>query len=155
MSDYNDGILPEPCLRMDTHFGDEYESIEFGDGTGYIKAAPILAKVGALHEEIDRLRDESAELRKHVRMPDEPLEIDEKDFYVRAFIKWAIEEQPEVKRLEAENAELRELVRHMHTCLEHHEPGDTISCKQCPYDNETWGCDYERLMAELGVGFDG
>lgn len=155
MSDYNDGILPEPCLRMDTHFGDEYESIEFGDGTGYIKAAPILAKVGALHEEIDRLRDESAELRKHVRMPDEPLEIDEKDFYVRAFIKWAIEEQPEVKRLEAENAELRELVRHMHTCLEHYEPGDTISCKQCPYDNETWGCDYERLMAELGVGFDG
>ena len=64
MSDYNDGILPEPCLRMDTHFGDEYESIEFGDGTGYIKAAPILAKVGALHEEIDRLRDESAELRE-------------------------------------------------------------------------------------------
>lgn len=67
MSDYNDGILPEPCLRMDTHFGDEYESIEFGDGTGYIKAAPILAKVGALHEEIDRLRDENAELRELVR----------------------------------------------------------------------------------------
>ena len=107
MSDFNDGLLPTPCLRMDTHFGDEYESIEFGDGTGYIKAAPILAKVGALHEEIDRLRDESAELR--------------------------------------------ELVRHMHTCLEHYEPGDTISCEQCPYDNETWGCDYERLMAELGI----
>ena len=67
MSDYNDGILPEPCLRMDTHFGDEYESIEFGDGTGYIKAAPILAKVGSLHEEIDRLRDESAELRELAR----------------------------------------------------------------------------------------
>ena len=67
MSDYNDGILPTPCLRMDTHFGGEYESIEFGDGTGYIKAAPILAKVGALHEEIDRLRDESAELRELVR----------------------------------------------------------------------------------------
>ena len=67
MSDFNDGILPTPCLRMGTHFGDEYESIEFGDGTGYIKAAPILAKVGALHEEIDRLRDESAELRELVR----------------------------------------------------------------------------------------
>ena len=154
MSDFNDGILPTPCLRMGTHFGDEYESVEFGDGTGYIKAAPILAKVGALHEEIDRLRDESAELRKHVRMPDEPLEIDEKDFYVRAFIKWAIEEQPEVKRLEAENVKLRELVRHLHTCLDHYEPGDTISCEQCPYDNETWGCDYERLMAELGIEVD-
>lgn len=68
MSDYNDGLLPTPCLRMDTHFGDEYESIEFGDGTGYIKAAPILAKVGALHGEIDRLRDESAELRELVRI---------------------------------------------------------------------------------------
>ena len=66
MSDYNDGILPEPCLRMGTHFGDEYESVEFGDGTGYIKAAPVLAKVGVLHEEIDRLRDESAELRELV-----------------------------------------------------------------------------------------
>ena len=70
MSDYNDGILPEPCLRMDVHFGDEYESVEFGDGTGYIKAAPILAKVGALHEEIDRLRDESAKLRELVRKVD-------------------------------------------------------------------------------------
>ena len=67
MSDYNDGILPEPCLRMDTHFGYEYESVEFGDGTGYIKAAPILAKVGALHEEIDRLRDEYADLRDGIR----------------------------------------------------------------------------------------
>ncbi len=67
MSEYNDGLLPTPCLRMDTHFGDEYESIEFGDGTGYIKAAPILAKVGALHEEIDRLLDENSELRELVR----------------------------------------------------------------------------------------
>lgn len=56
--------------------------------------------------------------------------------------------------LQAENAKLRELVRHMHTCLEHYELGDTISCEQCPYDNETWGCDYERLMAELGVEVD-
>ena len=57
-----------------------------------------------------QLEAENAELRRHVRMPDEPLEIDEKDFYARAFIKWAIEEQPEVKRLEAENDKLRELL---------------------------------------------
>lgn len=57
----------------------------------------------------------------------------------------------EIQDLKEKNAKLRELVRHMHTCLEHYEPGDTISCEQCPYDNETWGCDYERLMAELGV----
>ena len=59
-----------------------------------------------------------------------------------------------IDRLDAENARLRELVRHMHTCLEHYEPGDTICCEQCPYDNETWGCDYERLMAELGIEVD-
>lgn len=56
--------------------------------------------------------------------------------------------------LAVENAKLRELVRHMRICLEHYEPGDTISCEQCPYDNETWGCDYERLMAELGIEVD-
>lgn len=64
MSDYNDGLLPTPCLRMDTYFGDEYESVEFGDGTGYVKAVPILAKVGALHGEIDSLREENAKLRE-------------------------------------------------------------------------------------------
>ena len=99
MSDYNDGILPEPCLRMDTHFGDEYESIEFGDGTGYIKAAPILAKVGALHEEIDRLQDENAELRRE-------LELDEPLFETLNAANDA---------LLAENAELRELVRELLT----------------------------------------
>lgn len=64
MSDYNDGLLPEPCLRMDTHFGDEYESVEFGDGTGYVKAAPTLARLGALHVELDELCDENAKLRE-------------------------------------------------------------------------------------------
>lgn len=64
MSDYNDELLPEPCLRMDTHFGDEYESVEFGDGTGFIKAAPTLAKLGALHVEMDELRDENSKLRE-------------------------------------------------------------------------------------------
>ena len=148
MSDYNDGILLRPCLRMDTHFGDEYESIEFGDGTGYIKAAPILAKVGTLHEEIDRLRDENAELRKHVRMPDEPLEIDEKDFYVRAFIKWAIEEQPKVKRLEAENAELRELVRDYEELAA--ALCDARECDGCPFDSERTICEHMRLVARVG-----
>ena len=62
MSNYHDGLLPEPCLRMDTHFGDEYESVEFGDGTGYVKAEPTLARLGALHVELDELRDENAKL---------------------------------------------------------------------------------------------
>lgn len=71
---------------------------------------------------------------------------DEQRIYDRCIVR--------VGQLEAENEKLRELVLHMHTCLEHYEPGDTISCKRCPYDNETWGCDYERLMAELGIEVD-
>ena len=36
MSDYNHGLLPEPCMRLD--FGcHHYKSIELGDGTGYIR----------------------------------------------------------------------------------------------------------------------
>lgn len=66
-----------------------------------------MSDVSDLKAEVLALRAENSELRKHVKMPDEPLEIDEKDFYVRAFIKWATEEQPEVKRLEAENEMLR------------------------------------------------
>ena len=68
MSDYNDNLLPEPCLRMDTHFGDEYESVEFGDGTGYVKAAPMLARLGALHVELDELRDGNAKLREYAKL---------------------------------------------------------------------------------------
>ncbi len=37
MSDYNDGKLPDPCLRLDTGFGQQYKSIELGDGTGYVR----------------------------------------------------------------------------------------------------------------------
>lgn len=161
MSDYNDGILPEPCLRMDTRFGDEYESVEFGDGTGYIKATPILAKVGALHEEIDRLRDEEARLRedirKHVKMPDEPLEIDEKDFYVRAFIKWATEEQPEVKRLEAENAKLRRLVHRIISHVEHPPCEGCLAEMSCDGEHVTQCDEWLFMVADarkLGIEVD-
>lgn len=106
-----------------------------------------MSDVADLKAEVLALRAENAELRKHVRMPDEPLEIDEKDFYVRAFIKWATEEQPEVKRLEAENEKLRELVRDMWRegmC----ECGSLGKCATCMYE-------YPTRMRELGVDFDG
>ena len=89
-----------------------------------------MSDVSDLKAEVLALRAENAELRKHVRMPDEPLEIDEKDFYVRAFIKWATEEQPEVKRLEAENEQLRELVRNLYVCIN--------NCDYCEYVDEAF-----------------
>lgn len=56
-----------------------------------------------------------------------------------------------IVELGAENAKLRELVRHMHTCMEHYEMDGTISCDRCPLDNCVGNCDYERRMRELGV----
>ena len=74
--------------------------------------------------------------QKHVKLPDEPLEIDEEDFYVRAFIKWAIEEQPVTKRLEAENAELRKLL---------------VDFRDAMWDGGEWMEPFDERMRELGI----
>lgn len=37
MNDYNDGLLPEPCMRLPYGWGSEWKSIELGDGTGYVR----------------------------------------------------------------------------------------------------------------------
>ena len=39
MNDYNRGALPDPCLRLDYGFGEEWVSVELGDGTGYVRLA--------------------------------------------------------------------------------------------------------------------
>ena len=57
----------------------------------------------------------------------------------------------EARSLAAENERLRELVRHMHTCMEHYESDGSVSCDRCPLDNDTGDCDYERRMSELGI----
>ena len=117
-----------------------------------------MSDVADLKAEVLALRAENSELRKHVKMPDEPLEIDEEDFYVRAFIKWATEEQPEVKRLEAENAKLRELVHDMYEDI-------VCGCAECffseydehrgkPSECGNGGCGYRQIadrMRKLGV----
>lgn len=118
-----------------------------------------MSDVSDLKAEVLALQAENAELRKHVRMPDEPLEIDEKDFYVRAFIKWATEEQPEVKRLEAENAKLRQLVADLWQFT-------GTACKKYPrlFDPSAQGGQmvqlnaieaFEQRIRELGVDSDG
>ena len=39
MNDYNNGVLPDPCLRLDYGFGEQWASVELGDGTGYVRLA--------------------------------------------------------------------------------------------------------------------
>ena len=106
-----------------------------------------MSDVSDLKAEVLALRAENAELRKHVRMPDEPLEIDEKDFYVRAFIKWATEEQPEVKRLEAENEQLRELVGELYDELDAATQYDAGGGRGVVYE-------FADRMRELGIEAD-
>lgn len=92
----------------------------------------IVAYMGwsiSAQEQIDGLRREVRELR------------DENAKLLAARDTWA-----------ENDAKLRELVRHMHTCMEHYEPDGSVSCDRCPLDNDTGDCDYERRMSELGIG---
>ena len=52
MNDYNRGALPDPCLRLDYGFGEQWASVELGDGTGYVRLA-----------DYEKLESENAELR--------------------------------------------------------------------------------------------
>ena len=101
--------------------------------------------------EVKRLEAENAELREQIETLVMYVESDGTRYWVDDDGNQHFDHSATVKD---DADKLRELVRHMHTCLEHYEPGDTICCEQCPYDNETWGCDYERLMAELGIEVD-
>lgn len=56
MSDYNNGALQDPCLRLDYGFGEQWASVELGDGTGYVRLA-----------DYEKLENENAKLRKIVR----------------------------------------------------------------------------------------
>ena len=50
-----------------------------------------------------------------------------------------------IESLDIENVKLRELVRHMHTCMEH------PSCTTCEYDGDA--CDFEYDMRKLRIEF--
>ena len=78
MSDYNDGLVPEPCLRLSCGFGQQYASVELGDGTGYVRVTDDLRSE---HHEMkrwydDALRealDENAKLREMLAEENEEL----------------------------------------------------------------------------------
>lgn len=52
---------------------------------------------------------------------------------------------------ERENAELRELVRHLYECMCNVDADGNYECDSCEYDNAEGKCDFERLMRELEV----
>lgn len=93
--------------------------------------------------ERDKLQAENAKLR------------DEIDQWHRLTAGIELPEYPitefQPKDLERENAKLRELVRHLYTCMERQEEDGSLLCANCPYENESNECDYELRMKELGV----
>ncbi len=55
MNDFNRGALQVPCLRLDYGFGEQWASVELGDGTGYVRLA-----------DYEKLASENAKLRELV-----------------------------------------------------------------------------------------
>lgn len=55
---------------------------------------------------------------------------------------------------EADNAKLRELVRHLYECMCNVDMDGNHECDSCEYNNAEGKCDFERLMRELGVEVD-
>lgn len=152
MSDYNDGIIPEPCLRLDYGFGQEYASVELGDGTGYVRVTDELR--GEYHkmqrwydDELREALDENAKLREernhwHVEQ-------------VHAYGNWEDTYKRAVE-LELENTKLRELMRVMAYCNQFRRDCDGCSMNDAAgIITERAGCD--ELLArlrELGVEVD-
>jgi hypothetical protein len=72
MGDYNDGLIPEPCLRLDFGFGQQYASVELGDGTGYVRVT----------DELRAALEENAKLRELVRIMHSEMVSSEDNGYV-------------------------------------------------------------------------
>lgn len=89
MNDFNRGALQIPCLRLDYGFGEQWASVELGDGTGYVRLS-----------DYEKMVAENAELRA------------ERDEWHRV----AVSKQDIIDHMRdarAENAKLRKLVRDM------------------------------------------
>lgn len=76
---------------------------------------------------------------------------DQRRYYERMMDEIDAVHRQQVDQLEKQNAQLRELVRHLYTCMERQEPDGSLLCANCPYENESIECDYEQRMEELGV----
>jgi len=93
MNDYNKGALPDPCLRLDYGFGEQWASVELGDGTGYVRLVDYEKAVA-----------ENAKLRR----------ASERDADVMESLNLSLEEA------QAENDKLREMVDGLTWCCEHY-----------------------------------
>lgn len=107
MSDYNDGLIPEPCLRLNYGFGQQYASVELGDGTGYVRVTDDLrSEYHKMKRWYDDVLKDEMDSNDELRMRNASLEAALEGMHL-------IREQDK-----AENAELRELVADFDKCLD-------------------------------------
>ena len=64
--------------------------------------------------------------------------------------KTATNSMGQIGTLRDKNAKLRELVHHMCVCMCNIVDAD-YACEDCPMNNDTQNCDFERRMEELGI----
>lgn len=120
MSDYNDGLIPDPCLRLDYGFGQQYASVELGDGTGYVR---VTDELRSEHHKMKRWYDDvlkdAMDSNDELRMRNASLEAALEGMHL-------IREQDK-----AENAKLRKLALDVHAL---HWSG--LDCTECPWIDE-------------------
>ena len=126
MSDYNDYLLPEPCLRLDSGFGEQYQSIELGDGTGYLRLR------GSEDRETE-LRDRIASLNA------ENVDIDVENSKLRELVR-----------------DMYDCIRNANEQDWFYFERDKLGCgMSCTVNGESCGlCALADRMRELGVGVD-
>lgn len=172
MNDFNRGALQVPCLRLDYGFGEQWASVELGDGTGYVRLADYekaVAENAKLRERMDRLltllRDDcgidaswdglrkfwSIELTEGGRlMRDRACKAEAENAKLRAMrFRW----QENDADLREENDRLRELVRALDWCMEN---TDLLNvCDRCPLEqSDRLAPECEVRMRELGIGVE-
>lgn len=151
MNDFNRGALEIPCLRLDYGFGEQWASVELGDGTGYVR----LADYEKLREKCDYYKA----LWQHATFTDCELR------RVRAAWKKDRDENAKLRdnawrtvdRLSCENAKLRELVRKYGEYTSQ-DRCDGCVCKSRCNDGDVDECwqrtEIREMERGLGIGVD-
>lgn len=107
-----------------------------GDGSVEWVMEPIQA---AVLLDIADMLDESAKLRE------------DRDGWKKLCVDQEVMHVMHEENLDDENAKLRELIRHLYTCMCHVDADGNYECDSCEYDNAEGKCDYERQLDELGI----
>lgn len=98
-----------------------------------------------LRAENEKLKNQNKWLRKEYTSLRKTRELE-----FAASCEAATNSMGQIGTLRDKNVELRELVHHMCTCMCNIVDAD-YACEDCPMNNDTQNCDFERRIEELGI----